>query len=148
MSTLKERTIVLLGPGFDAYLAVASIRQLRKMGQAVLIIGQTAGFVRDMNGITVRPEKSLSEITSWPAGRLLLLPGSKVYLSSLLTDPRVHNLINAILNNQGFILVTENALHLLMDVEENQALPEACYTFQNSELTDTISPELINLLIA
>lgn len=148
MSTLKERAIVLLGPGFDAYLAVASIRQLREKGQAVLIVGQTAGFVRDINGIIVRPEKSLNEITSGPAGRLLLLPGGKAFLSALLTDPRVHNLINSIINNQGFIVVPENALQLLMDMEGNQELTRACFTFQNNELTDTLAPELINLLVS
>lgn len=147
MSISKERTVVLLGTGFDASLAVSSIKQLREAGNAVLIVGQTAGFVRDINGIAVHPEKSLSDIAHGEASRLLLLPGGTAYLSTLLTDPRVHNLIDAIVNNNGFIVVSEKAKHLLVEMEGKQSLTKACFMFQKIEEFNAITPGLINLLI-
>ncbi|MCP5099460.1 MAG: hypothetical protein GY943_28225, partial [Chloroflexi bacterium] len=62
----QKRAIILLGNRFDACLAVASIKQLRESGIAVLVVGQTAELVRDINGIKLRAEKSLSDLASLP----------------------------------------------------------------------------------
>ena len=147
MNRTRATSVILLGPGFDALLAVASIKQLRETGIAVLVVGQTAGFIRDINGIFVRPEKSLSDITSRSTRKLLLLPGGKAYVSTLLTDPRVHHLFNSIVNNQGFIIVSNEAKPLLAEIEGKRPLAQVCFTFQKTEENNTISPELINLLI-
>ncbi len=142
----QKRTIILLGNRFDACLAVASIKQLRESGIAVVVVGQTSALVRDINGISMRADKSLSDLATLPEDTLLILPGDKAFVSSLLTDPRVHNLISSITNQQGFILVSESAKGVFEEVWGKRPFIPHLQFFENNN-THTIAPDLIDLLI-
>ena len=143
----QKRTIILLGAGFDACLAVSSIKQLREAGIAVQIVGQTAGSVRDVNGISMNADISLSNLASSPENKLLIFPGGKAYASTLLTDPRVHNLIDSIISNKGFLLVSEGVQGLIEVMGGKGALFSACFMFRENSGAGVVAPELIDLFV-
>ena len=143
----QKRTIILLANRFDACLAVASIKQLRESGIAVLIVGQTADLVRDINGIKLRTDKSLSDLAPLSEDKLLILPGDKAFVASLLTDPRVHNLIKSITNENGYVLVSDTVRPLFERWAGKRPLSPAWLMNFAYNDTQAIAPELIDFLV-
>ena len=144
--TKNIRVLVLLQAGFDAYFAITLIKELRVAGIAVLILGPTAGLVRDMNGVRLCAEKSLSDFTTTQEDRLLIIPGGKSYYLSLLTDPRVYQLFAAINDNEGFILVPDEVQLLIDEMAGKRPYAQARFIFLENNDPQIISADLINHL--
>ena len=142
----RKRALVLLNSGFDAYLTIAMIKQLRLLGVGVLIITLTADLVRDKNGICLCADKSLSNFQPQAEDRLLIIPGEKSYLISLLTDPRVYQLLNTVNENEGFIFVPKQTKVLIDERKGKRAYAQSRFIFLESSEPQIIPSNLIHLL--
>lgn len=142
----RKKALVLLDTGFDAYLTIAVVKQLRTLGINVLIISLTTGLARDVNGINLYIDKSLSEFTMNREDRLLIIPGGKAYLLSLLTDPRVYQLFEMLHENEGFVLVPDELKMLIAEMEGKRPFSQAHFLFFRNSAPDVLTPAITQLI--
>ena len=139
----RKRALVLLNSGFDAYLTIAMIKQLRLLGVGVLIITLTADLVRDENGICLCADTSLSNFTVQSEDRLLIIPGGKSFVVSLLTDPRVFQLLNAINENEGFIFMPAEGERIVNKMDGKRPFTQANFVHLETVEPQIITPDII-----
>ena len=108
----QDSILVLLAPGFDE-LAVASVVQiLRRAGLHVELVGLTAGPVRGGYGLSLTPDKPLSEAEGdQPVA--VVLPGGKEGAQRLNADPRVHGLLRRAFEEGAYIAALDAAQAVL-----------------------------------
>lgn len=100
-SKAYDRVLILLANRFNELFAINTAIRLRQAEVKVLLVGLTAGVLIGQQGIAIRPDLSLSQLLlqeAYPAGQLLILCGDQECISTLLVDPRVHQLITNLLD--------------------------------------------------
>jgi putative intracellular protease/amidase len=105
-----RRGLVLVADGFDEHVAVCCLRLLRDAGIAAALVGLPAGLVTGNRGIAVSPDLSLDEVPAGCAADLVVIPGGRRSATSLLTDPRVHHLVEATASSGGKVAVLGTAV--------------------------------------
>lgn len=103
-SKAYDRVLILLANRFNELSAIDTAIRLRKAEVHVVLVGLTAGVLLGQQGIAIRPDLSLSQLLlqeAHPAGQLLILCGDQECISTLLVDPRVHQLITGVLDAGG-----------------------------------------------
>ncbi len=99
-----DTVLILLADRFNELFAINTTVRLRSADIQVVLVGLTAGLLHGQQGITIRPDLSLSQLLlqeAHPAGQLLILCGDQECVSTLLVDPRVHQLISSVLDAGG-----------------------------------------------
>lgn len=115
-SSLNNKVLILLAPGFEEKTTIYLLDHIREAGLPVSLVSLTAGLVTGLHGLSVRPDCSLEQLTTRTPHRLIIVPGGRQCTSSLVTDPRVHQLLEVTLKNDGFVAATLTAEPLLMQV--------------------------------
>ena len=103
-----QRTVfVLLAHGFAEQETITCVENLRRMRVPVTLVGVTNGLVTGQYGLKIKPDCSLEDVRIGTLPQMLIIPnGIELYLA---TDPRIHRLVNNILDNQGFVAAMSTA---------------------------------------
>lgn len=143
--TIKNTIIILLASEFDESETVYCMEHLRRASLSVCLVGQSSGLVKGKHGLIVRPDFSLDELAS-EAFRLVIIPGGKMCSSSLMSDPRVHRLLNNTLNAKSFVAALSAAESVL--IQAGFPLKEEPNHFikQGPVDTPTFTNDLIKLI--
>lgn len=111
-SVPNHRIVILLAPGFEETAVVYCLEHMREAGLPVSLVGLSAGVLKGSHGLAVRPDYSLDQLSPETVHQGVLVPGGSACVSVLLTDPRVHQLLDVTLKNNGFVAVLATAVPL------------------------------------
>ncbi len=105
MIQAAPQVIILIAPHFDEESVIACLSELRRQGISVSLMGVTSGLIGSENGVTLRPDSSLlaGEKLVSTRRQLLILSGGADCAAAILTDPRSHQLIQQILDTNGYV---------------------------------------------
>lgn len=143
---MNWRTLILLCPGFDELFTVTYSKYLREAGVAVFLVGLTKGAVRGATGITIFPDLPLSDVSPTTIDKLLIFPGGNWYVSSLLADPRVHRLMQRVLENNGRFLAAPDAKQSFASANLLTSGTQSSYLFTDSNSSLGNTPVLSQIL--
>lgn len=104
---------ILLAHGFDTASVTAIATSGRQAGQAVALVGLTAGPLRSDWGLQLCPDRTLEQVR-FKHTPILFIPGGKACVNALLRDPRVHRLCQEVWENQGQV-VTEPGMKPILE---------------------------------
>ncbi len=108
----NNRIMILLAPGFEETAVVYCLEHLREAGLPVSLVGLSAGILKGSHGLAVRPDYTLDQLLPENGPRGGIVPGGPACVSALLTDPRVHRLLDMTMQNSGFVAVLATAVSL------------------------------------
>lgn len=110
------KVFILLAPGFEEGTAIYCLAQLREAGVPVSLVGASAGLISGAHGVTVQPDATLRKVTAVSPPKLILIPDGKQAVTTLLSDPRVHQLFVATTENDGRIAAMPVAASMLEEL--------------------------------
>ena len=104
----QRSIVILLANGFVEQETVACVEKMRANNLSVLLVGVSAGLVTGQHGLKIKPDYSLEEIKSSPdLPQMIIFPnGIQTHLS---TDPRIHRLVEKIINDNGIVAAMSTA---------------------------------------
>jgi putative intracellular protease/amidase len=145
----SNRVVIILAHGFAEGETIWCLDRLREAGLPVSLVSLSAGLLNGQHGLAVRPDYSLDQLPL-AAGppRLVIAPGGRQCITSLLADPRVHQLFDATLNNKGFVAGMGTAEPLLNQIVFSTSPHAAHFVPQGALAIDDFVGRLINLLSA
>jgi putative intracellular protease/amidase len=129
-----RRGLVLVADGFDEHVAVYCLRLLRDAGIAAALVGLPAGLVTGNRGIAVSPDLSLDEVPPGSMANFVVIPGRRRSAGALLTDPRVHHLVEEAVAAGGAVAVLGTAVE-----EAERLLRVPCVCQGNLTVHDFVS---------
>ncbi|MGB1252992.1 MAG: hypothetical protein ACPG8W_20420 [Candidatus Promineifilaceae bacterium] len=93
---------ILLLPGFDEVWVTQVMKQLQAKGYRTSTIGLKVRSVQGLLGLQVLVDQALPT----PSGKMyLLIPDAITSLPTLMTEPRIHRLVHAVLADNGTVFV-------------------------------------------
>jgi len=142
----KNQVFILLAVEFDELETVYCLKRFREAGLPVTLVGLSAGLIKGSHGLVVRPDCSLDQIPANQIGRLVVVPGSKMCSTSLMSDPRVHRLLNANLEAGSYVAALAPAEAVLTQVGFPPLSLAAFFVRQESRDLGEFATELIFLM--
>lgn len=112
MMTSNARVLVLVADGFREMAVLPCVTSLRNAGVKTLLVG-LKGSVRGTQGIAVTADALLGETPPDGADTLVVIPGGLRCTRALLTDPRVHQLLEDTMVQGGEVAVLAGAERLV-----------------------------------
>lgn len=116
VQTVEMQVLVLLSDGFDDDPLLPFIIELRKASQPVSLIGLSKKEVRSVQGIVLQPDLSLDDVNTVETGSMLIIPDGRQIHSRIKTDPRVHNLVAAMLSKRNLVVAVPQVVYALRQV--------------------------------
>lgn len=143
--TPGNRVFVLLAPGFEEGPAIYCLDRMREKGLPVSLVSLSAGLVNGLHGVAVRPDYTLDQLLPGTPCRLVIVPGGRQCVASLIADPRVHQLFDATLENEGFLAAMDSAEPLLAQIGISTTIFPSRFVSQQNMGVDEFSTRLIDL---
>ncbi|MBK8989588.1 MAG: DJ-1/PfpI family protein [Chloroflexi bacterium] len=143
----KNRALILVAPGFEEAAAVYCLTHLRKASLPVSLVGLASGQVTGWYGLSVRPDLTLDEVEDYGAPKLVVISGGRQCATMLLTDPRVHRLLNMLIEQEGRVGVMRTAVPVIAQSGLLSASTNVHYVMQNEEDMDGFVMELVHLIL-
>lgn len=109
--------LILLAARFDETAVIYCLSELRRQGAAVTLISVFPGLVSSACGVTLRPDRSLSQCGKLKADnlQLLVLAGGAECAAAVLSDPRAHQLARRVLAGGGYVAAMSHTYGLMLD---------------------------------
>ena len=142
----ERRVVILLAPGFEERQVVHHTSCMRERGVPISLVGLSAQAVSGVHGIAVNPDCSLNDLCPETAYPLVLMSGGYQYVSSLLADPRVHQLLAKTRQEDGYIAANELAGAILPHSNAKGLLNGCHFVTQNKMDLDEFTHHLISLV--
>lgn len=140
----KNRVLILVAPGFEETAVIHCMTQLRQASLPVSLVGLVSGRVTGWHGLSICPDLHLDQVDPYETLKLVVIPGGRQCATMLLTDPRVHRLLNTLIDQDGRVGVMDTAVSI---VTQSGLLPASMgvhYVLQNGENIDGFVAELIS----
>ncbi len=99
---------ILLTTGYDDEFTLLAVARMRQAGLPAYLISPGGGPVRGAHGIIVQPDHTLDEVYEQNCFQMIVLPGSRQSVATMLADPRTHTLVNSTLQQAGFVAATRD----------------------------------------
>ncbi len=112
-TTHTNKILIVLASGFEEAAIVYCLDHMREAGLPISLVGLSAGILKGLHGLAVRPDVSLDQLSPDAAYRGVIVPGGQQCISALLTDPRFHRLLDTTLQHEGFVAAMATAVPLL-----------------------------------
>ena len=113
----QQKVSILIGPYFDEESVVSCLCGLQKKGVPVNVVGLTPSLLTGLHGLAVRPDFSLAEfsqlLSTESCTHSIIFPGGHEGTAVLFSDPRVHKIIQSILNAGNIIAAMLPAQQML-----------------------------------
>lgn len=96
---------ILAAPHFDEIAVVICLSELRGQGITAVLVAPTTSLLGGKRGIIFCPDTSLSQISEFDIKekQVVIVAGGPESASTILTDPRAHQLIQQVLAANGLI---------------------------------------------
>src|SRR5690606_31885023 len=112
--SLTNRVLILLATGFEVSSVVFCVSQIREAGLPISLVGLSAGILKGLHGLAIRPDYSLEQLPQGGGYAGVIIPGTPQCVAALLADPRVHHLVQKTLEEQGLFSAMATAVaHML-----------------------------------
>lgn len=112
---LNKRIVTLIAPSFEEGFTVYCMDRMRDKKLPASLIGISKGIIRGYHGVCVQPDFTLNQIDHLEIG-MVIIPGSRSCASRLLSDPRVHRLLDSTIANGGYIAASESAQSIVTTI--------------------------------
>ena len=103
------RVLILLTPGFDYEVVEASLERMRCEDVEIFYVGLSKEPICGEGGIEIAPDLSLSDVLKFERCDLMLIPDSLYNNSHLMTEPRIHRLIQQVMEHDGLVATMPDA---------------------------------------
>jgi putative intracellular protease/amidase len=144
----KSRVLVLIAPGFEEATTIRCLDQMRQACLQVSLVALSAGLVTGWHGLSVQSDLTLDQVNANEPCKMVVLPGGQMCATALLTDPRVHRLLNTVIAQDGVVAVLKTAVPL---ITQSGLLPSSLIshfiTQQDVDLEAFVT-NLVRLLVA
>lgn len=100
---------ILVARDFREGTIVYLLERLRRAGISVSLVGLSDRLIKGYHGMEIRPDLSLGQLPPTSDHELLILPDGQACVAALLADPRVVQLIDDTLLNQGLVAAMPEA---------------------------------------
>lgn len=107
-SAAKDQILILLASGFEESDVITVARRLRHASLLVVLVGLSANPLRGAYGLSLAPDRTLSQVEV-EAAQAVMLPGGRHGVRQLAGDPRVHALLHQVLEQGGYVLALDTA---------------------------------------
>jgi len=144
---IKGRVFILIAPGFEEAATIRCLEQMRQASLPVSLVALSAGLVTGWHGLSVHPDLTLDQVNAHDSCKMVVLPGGQMCATALLTDPRVHRLLNTLIAQDGVVGVMETAVPV---VRQSGLLPmslDAHYITQHDDDLETFVTNLVHLIL-
>lgn len=146
MNNPSESSIVclfLIAPNFDNLLVLHFLASVREAGVASALVSLTPGLTKGASGARVRADFSIKQLPETTLPRWVFVLENRTGTTALLTDPRVRQLLERTLSNNGsLVILTETqVLFQAAGFSEAVLIPELAKT--RSFLVREIVRELV-----
>jgi putative intracellular protease/amidase len=141
-----HRVLILIAQGFDEISLVQCLAQMREAGLGVSLVSLSARPMDSIHGLTVRPDLLIDQLPVTTLPRLVIIPGGSSCAAALMADPRVHQLIETVLNRSGVVAAMSTAQSVLV----NAGGPETSvsnFVVQNNLPVSEFVGQLINMAL-
>lgn len=145
-SSANNKVLILLASGFEERVTVYLLDRMRETGLQVSLVSLTSGLATGLRGLVVRPDYSLDQLKAGIPYQLIIIPGERQCTSTLITDPRVHRLLEVTLKNDGFVAATSTAEPLLTQVGIPTPSDRSRFIPQKDMEVEEFTGMLVNLL--
>lgn len=109
----NARVVLLLADGFRETEVFPCVASLRNAGVKTLLVSVKGSSVTGAQGIAVAADALLSDIPAEVAETMVVIPGEARCARTLLTDPRVHHLLQETVALGGEVAVLSGAERLV-----------------------------------
>ena len=140
-------TIILIASQFDELGVIACHSELRDQGLSVVLVSVMPGLVQSIRGISVYPDSYLSkreELVSLKKQQLIILAGGETCAAKTLSDPRTHQLVETILQQDGYVGVMAKADFLVKETGLFATEWASQVVYQGGEETAVFVQQLLN----
>lgn len=140
------KTFILVTDGFDEPAVVDFLCRIRDQGTSANLVGLYSGLLSGYHGLTIRPDYSLNQIeqdVNAPGKQTAVILNGRSNFTSLLTDPRVHRLIEQTLNNHGLVAIMGNKREWPLPTNSMSQTAEMNLLLQDHMETDDFIQEII-----
>lgn len=107
-----RRVLVLIAPNFQED-AISLVAHLRSSGTAVSLVGLATGLIHSLHGVATQPDCTLAQINHVADRHLLIITGGAECATTLLSDPRTHQLAQRVIDYKGWVAVLHQAQNLV-----------------------------------
>lgn len=128
---------ILLGNGFEEAEALVPADLLRRAGVQVTLTSLDGDWVAGSHTITVKADKALADVDPKDI-ELVLLPGGLGGVKALGEDPRVAQLVHAVLDRGGYAAAICAAPTLLAAFGLLKGKKAVCYPGMEHEMTGAV----------
>ena len=142
MCLTNKRVLILLAPGFLEGDLLFTVDRLREAGVQVQMTAMTSNCVGGQHGIVVCPDRILTEVND-ESYQAVVIPGGWQCGATLLSDPRIHQLVNGVLNTEGYAVAMAQAHHYVGDIWGGEP---AGFISQTNSTIEQFTGRLLNLL--
>jgi putative intracellular protease/amidase len=144
----KSRVFILIAPGFEEASTVSCLEQMRQASLPVSLVALSARLVTGWHGLSVQPDLTLDQVNVNEPCKMVVLPGGQMCATALLTDPRVHRLLNTVIAQDGVVGVMKTAVPV---VKQSGLLPtplDSRFMTQHDENLGAFVKNLVHLMVA
>ncbi|MFZ0547044.1 MAG: DJ-1/PfpI family protein [Candidatus Promineifilaceae bacterium] len=140
----NDKIFILLAPGFEEGIVIYCLAHLREAGLPVSLVGLTSGMVRGQHGLMVRPDQTVARAASTKP-RIVLIPGGRQCLAGLSADPRIHELLEATVYNEGRIAAAMKSQELISSNGFAALIDSGYFISQENQTVETFADQLLAL---
>ena len=143
----KNKVLILLAPGFEEAEVIPCMTQLRKASLPVSLVGLTSRQVTGWHGLSICPDVALDEVGDYGALKLVVIPGGRQCATMLVIDPRVHRLLNTVIEQEGRVGVMRTAVPVATQSRLLTSLLESHFITQNGDDLEGFITHLVRFLL-
>ncbi len=143
---IQPTILVLVSSGFEEESTVRCMKEIRRLGAEVKLVGLRAGLIVGANGLAIRPDVTLSGLKPGSSYQLIVVPGSSHSTRLLLTDPRTYLLLTNTAEHGGSIAILNKAEAVFVQSGLLEGLVAGSVIFQGEADTSTFIRGLIHLI--
>ncbi|MCA9967897.1 MAG: DJ-1/PfpI family protein [Anaerolineales bacterium] len=107
---------ILLTAGYDDEFALSAVARMRDAGLPAYLISPSSNPIRGTHGIIVQPDHTLDEVYKQDCFQMVVFPGNRQCITTLLADPRTHTLVTNTLQASGYVAATKDTQELVAQV--------------------------------
>ena len=107
---------ILIAPGFDEKLVILLISSFREAGIASALVSLTPGLIKSFRGVQVHADLSIDQLPPTVLPRFIFVLETYSCASTLLADPRLHQLLERTVVEKRIVAVMPEARRLFQEI--------------------------------
>lgn len=136
---------ILLTAGYDDEFALSAVATMREAGLPAYLISPGSNPVRGDHGIIVHPDHTLDEVYKQDCFQMIILPGNRQCIATLLADPRTHTWVQHTLSRSGYVAATRKSQDVVAKLIWRQQVNQSQFLRQETLSTSEFIQSLIEI---